>query len=232
MTKKRVTRAVNILCSVILVLPLVSCGTRVSRSDVIKTGYKYAHVKWTPTEAHILHGKDSNGIMVNTPDKMPGAPVDRRSWWKTGSEIEGMPYQWGGFDTPQSFLKKIAQGKKAGDVADSAKLAMGDSGVSKDACGVDCSGFVSRCWNLKRPYAVREMSQITVPISWDELKPGDMLMNDKHVMLFYSWVIPGKKMAFYDAGPIPTWKVKYVTYPKSIVTADHYKPYRYIKIKD
>jgi len=66
----------------------------------------------------------------------------------------------------------VQAGKKAGDVGDAAKRKLGDSGTSFESCGIDCSGFVSRCWNLSRPYSTAEMHQICVPLtSWDELLP-------------------------------------------------------------
>ena len=32
-----------------------------------------------------------------------------------------------------------------------------DAAVSRFAAGVDCSGFVSRCWRLDRPFSTREL---------------------------------------------------------------------------
>jgi hypothetical protein len=108
----------------------------------------------------------------------------------------------------RSFLKKLAVGKKAGDIADLAKRQLGDAGVSQESCEIDCSGFVSRFWNLKRPYSTRELPQICDPLgSWAELLPGDILHNDRHVALFVAWKIRGKEMAAYEAGPFPVWKV-------------------------
>ena len=144
-----------------------------------------------------------------------------------------MPYQWGGFDTPESFLRKIAEGKKAGDIANDAKRKLGDPGTSAESCGIDCSGFVSRCWNLTRPWSTRELHRICDPLaSWDDLKAGDILLNDRHVVLFVKWTKPGEELAAYEAGPLPVWRVSACGLLADKLKEKGYAPWRYRHIRE
>ncbi len=199
-----------------------------TRKEAVATAYRYTQVQWMPSENNVRHGPDSQGIMVHTPDRTIAEFGDRRGWWQPGKTATGMPYQWGGFDTPESFVSKVAAGKKAGDVGDVAKRKLGDAGTSAESCGIDCSGFVSRCWNLSRPYSTWEMHKICKPLaSWDELLPGDILLNDKHVVLFVKWAVPGKDLNGYQAGPYPKWMVSACGLSKSKLLKEGYAPWRY-----
>lgn len=216
-----------------LSLLLGSCSPPVTRSQAIATAYRYTQVEWMPEGRHVRHGPDAQGIVVHTPDQTVVDHGDRRGWWQPGVPAKSMPYQWGGFDTPESFLEKIAAGKKAGDIADEAKRKLGDAGTSAESCGIDCSGFVSRCWNLKRPYSTRELHQICDPLpDWQDLRPGDILLNDRHVMLFVKWKVPGKQIAAYEAGPFPVWRVSARELDRDQLKKLGYAPWRYRKMMD
>ncbi len=206
----------------------VSCAPQVTREESIATAYRYTQVRWMPEARHIRHGADSGGILVHTPDRGIAKYGDRRGWWQPGVAAQSMPYQWGGFDTPESFLEKLAAGKKAGDVGDAAKRKLGDAGVSTESCGIDCSGFVSRCWNLKRSYSTRDLHQICDRLdSWADLRPGDILLNDKHVVLFVKWKVPGKELSAYEAGPFPVWRVSACGLYQEKLLKEGYSPWRY-----
>lgn len=214
-------------------LVLVSCATQVTRDEAIATAYRYTQVQWMPEERHVRHGLDSQGIVVHTPDRSIARFGDRRGWWEPGVLATGMPYQWGGFDTPESFLQKLSLGKKAGDVGNAAKRRVGDSGVSDESCGIDCSGFVSRCWNLDRPYSTRELHEICDPLpSFSDLRAGDILLNNQHVLLFVKWTVPGREIAAYEAGPYPVWKVSACGLDPIKLRREGYAPWRYRRMVD
>ena len=212
---------------------LTSCVQKVTRDQALATAYRYTQVQWMPEARHVRHGPDSNGILVNTPDRTLVNHGDRRGWWQPGVVAKSLPYQLGGFDTPETFLVKIAEGKKAGDIADPAKRRLGDSGVSDESCGIDCSGFVSRCWSLKRPYSTRELPQICGPLgSWNDLRTGDILLNDRHVVLFVAWKVVGKELTAYEAGPFPVWKVNSCGLYVEKLLKEGYSPWRYRGISE
>jgi cell wall-associated NlpC family hydrolase len=183
----------------------------VTRAKVIATAERYRQFAWVPTPANIRHGKDGAGIRIDTPD------VDFRpagtfpGWWNAGSINKSMPYKWGGFDTPESFLAGLSEGKAAGDISTPEKRKLLDAAVSKEAVGIDCSGFVSRCWNLPKPYSTRTIATLCdrVP-DLNDLKPGDILnASNMHVFLFARWIKPDRsRMLAYTTGTKPIWGVQ------------------------
>lgn len=204
-----------------------------TRSDAIGTAYAYTRVKWMPENRHVLHGEDADGITVHTPD----ASLDHRGfangWWQPGKPATGVPYQWGGFDTPRQFLESLARGEVAGDISTRTKRQLGDGGTSSRACGIDCSGFVSRCWRLGRPVSTKELPGICQPLkAWEHLRPGDILLNDRHVVLFAGWDPGAESILAYEAGPFPVWRVNAASIPVSKLKREGYAPWRYRNIRD
>lgn len=205
----------------------------VKRSDAMSTAYTYSRLEWVPQERHRKHGRDSNGILVHTPDVSLSKHGFSNGWWQPGSVARGMAYQWGGFDTPENYLKSLERGEVAGDISTTEKRRLGDAGTSKDACGIDCSGFVSRCWRLARPYSTKELPSICVALaSWDKLRPGDILLNDRHVVLFSRWSKSGASLYVYEAGPLPVWRVNAAEISKASLLDRGYRPWRYRGIRD
>lgn len=231
-----------------LALFLVSCSTpprgqvdcspapTVSRTEALAIARTYLVHEWLPSAANVRHGDDSNGIRVDTPDIgfKPGNGI-RPGWWLPGKPNSGVPYQWGGFDTPGEFDTKVASGFAAGDVYTPEKRAGLESVVSTEACGIDCSGFISRCWRLPRTYSTRELPSLCVPLADISLmEPGDILnKTNEHVLLFAGWADAAKSRYFaYETGSPPTWKVLYHPIPVAYTAELGYLPFRYQGIRD
>lgn len=201
----------------------------VTAGQAISTAHLYTQIPWTPEERHIKHGKDGSDILIHTPDKSLNQRGFANGWWQVGSPARGMPYQWGGFDTPRQFLESLNRGEFAGDISTSEKRRLGDDGTSEEACGIDCSGFVSRCWRLSRPYSTAQLPEICIPLkSWRQLAAGDILLNDKHVLLFAGWD-PNRHGAVlaYEAGPFPVWRVNAASIPIRKLEREGYAPWRH-----
>jgi hypothetical protein len=210
-------------------------NAQVRRAEVIATAEQYVHFKWKPTAANVLHGRDANGTLVETPDRSFSQPGIRPGWWEAGKSNEGMPYQWGGFSTFGLFKGGLLRGLAAGDVYTDEKRRLGDAAVSQQAVGIDCSGLVSRCWKLDRPYSTQELPSIcTMLSSYDDLKPGDILNNPGvHVLIFRGFVDAQKqRMLAYEAGSPPTWKVLLNNLPVTLLKEPGFQPLRYRKIRD
>ena len=114
-------------------------------------------------------------------------------------------------DTPEIFLAGLAVGKAAGDVATPEKRKLLDAAVSKQAVGIDCSGFISRCWNLPRAYSTRTITELCDPVpNFKELKPGDILNTyNSHMFLFKKWIKDDRsRMLVYTTGTKPIWGVQ------------------------
>ena len=209
----------------------LSSLTRVEALSIADSFVKHC---WTPTQANVLHGPDAHGIRVETPDVTFNMPGKAPGYWSPGEVAVGIPYCWGGMDTPESFDRGIAEGKFAGDVCTDTKRKLLDDGVSAQTCGVDCSGFVSRCWKLTWSCSTRELPFICDELrSFDDLKPGDAVnFENAHVMLVAGFIGGDHKtLAVYQTGSPNSWKCE-----KQWVTLDWlkkagYKPWRYRGIK-
>lgn len=208
----------------------------IRREEVISLAEAYRQHRWLPTAANIRHGRDAQGIQVDTPDTTfhagDGLHPDR---WTPGRYQVGVPYQWGGFDTLAAFDQKTRAGLAAGDAYTAAKRAGLDSAVSQEATGIDCSGLISRCWRLDRSFSTRELPSLCQRLaSYDDLRPGDILnTHNAHVLLFAGWRDAARsRMVIYEAGCHPTWRVVRRMIPRQAVQAKGYLPFRYRGIRD
>lgn len=209
-----------------LLLPLLaSCAPKRTPEQAVATALTYTEMEWMPEARHIRQGKDLKGIHVHTPDTTLSRHGDDRGWWQPGIPAKGMAYKWGGFDTPESFLHGLQDGKKAGDIANSYKIRLDDGAVSQGSVGIDCSGFVSRCWGLPRHFSTRELPGISDPIAWDDLRAGDIILKQGHVLMFAAR--RGDFLIGYEAGPIPTWRARRCAVRISYLAKEGYAPWRY-----
>ena len=207
----------------------------VTRAEVQQIADAYATLRWNGERRMRMHGNDPQGLRVDTPDAAHD-DLDWRFWWTLGGNM-GMPYKWGGFDTPKEFLHRLHNDATvyAGDYASPTKIAGGDDAVSRYAAGIDCSGFVSRCWRLERPYSTRELAALCRPLgSVDELMPGDiMLLPGVHVWLFLRWEeADHRHMVIVESGGVPEWKCAYKSVDTQHFLDEGYRPYRYRRIRE
>ena len=105
-----------------------------------------------------------------------GACTRREKPYYLGSPAtySSVPYQWGGFHTAAQYKNYMSNNqKRAGDVSNDA--------WTDCASGVDCSGFVSRCWQLTSKYSTSTLPNISYPVS--ETTQGDIFNSTGHVVL-------------------------------------------------
>lgn len=210
----------------------------VSGSEALAIAAAYVQFRWEADEANAFHGIAPDGIRVDTPDIefVPGGDT-RPGWWKPRPTEKnlGMPYKWGGFDTPDTFREGLAAGKFAGDIYTPAKRHALYAGVSEHAVGIDCSGFVSRCWRLDRPHSTRMLPEICEELpSFDDLRPGDALniVND-HCLLFSHFGDRERTfLVCYEAGSPPSWKVLRNRINVAYLKESGYVPLRYRGMRD
>ena len=86
----------------------------VTPSQSLAIARAYAEARWVPEEKHVRHGRDGDGILVHTPDRGLKLKGVHRGWWSVGKEARGIPYKWGGFDTPVSFPQCPLHGEGGG----------------------------------------------------------------------------------------------------------------------
>ena len=146
------------------------------REDIIKLAQMYAEYPWTASKENVFHGHDSKGVRVDTPDEAYKTSDGRSGWWKVGEENIGIPYKWGGFDSPESFDQGLAKGMYAGDMYSKEKRKLIGDGVSSFSVGIDCSGLICRCWGLNKKYSTRNINEISYILKPSvNLKPGDAM---------------------------------------------------------
>jgi hypothetical protein len=217
MSWRDLARLAGIAAVVSSVAGCVSSGERagevlpkVSRTEVMERAEGYRTHLWLAGQDNVRHGFDRAGVRVDTPDAGYRRPGAVPGWWVPGQWNEGVPYQWGGFSTLKGFDRGVARGLAAGDVYTLEKRRLLDGAVTAGAVGIDCSGFVSRCWGLRRSYSTRELAGICEPVgSYEELRPGDILNTyNAHCLLFGGWVDEGRERLWaYETGIPPHWKV-------------------------
>jgi hypothetical protein len=202
----------------------------VTRKETLATAARYLTFTWTPTEKNILHGKDADGIRVDTPDTSYQPKTGSPGWWQPGVKNTGMPYKWGGFDTPESFNAGLRAGRAAGDTYTAEKRRLLDSATSKSAVGIDCSGFISRCWNLPRAYSTRSITAFCEAVpDLRDVRPGDIFnKNNAHVLLFAGWAKPDRsRLLAYETGAPPVMKVLLNDMGTDWLLAQGYTAWRY-----
>ncbi len=181
-----------------------------SRAQALRTAESYVLYKYTCTAANLAPTPvaTADTDTVQTPPRLIA-----------GSNAE-IPYKWGGFNTLSGFASGLAKGRYAGDIDCNSS--------STYAVGVDCSGFVSRCWQLTSHYTTSEMPDITTPYStWDSLRPADAILRSGHVRMFVQKNSNGSLKVVESSGR--DWGVSYWSYLPSELTI--YTP-RYYKQMD
>jgi len=104
---------------------------------------------------------------------------------------------------------------------------------SSYAVGIDCSGFVSRSWNLNPRESTWSLPKISRKLDkYDDLKKGDLLnIKGSHAMLFDKFIDANNLRVSESMGYY--WKVRNSDYNiENKIEADGYIPYTYFKTMD
>lgn len=192
-----------------------------AREMALQIGDQYVNHSWTGGPENAFHGVDALQNQIDTPDALN---MPEHGWSVSGEENVGVPYKWGGFSSLPQFDQGIAEGKFAGHIPTSGK-----SSATMAAVGVDCSGLVSRCWQLRGKRSTRSLPSICVQLnSYDQLQPGDVLnVVNRHVMLFVEFENADKSRLKVIEATASKGKVHYSSYPRELLEKNGYKPLRY-----
>ncbi len=105
----------------------------------------------------------------------------------------GLPYDWGGYKTLFQFDRQIEEGYGAGSPP--------GPDVYDCTTGLDCSGYVSRCWDTGH-YTTRSIPDISTEIDVSSMLAGDVFnMPGYHVILF-SHTLGSGEPVLYEATPL------------------------------
>ena len=204
-----------------------------TRAGALAIAETYVGHRWEAAAKNARHGKDGAGIEVHTPDRAGGHGDPAADCWVPDAANRGVPYKWGGFDTPARFDAGVRAGRAAGDVYTAEKRRKGGAAVSAEAVGIDCSGFVSRCWGLAEKHSTSMLFGISERLrSADDLRPADAMNTaEGHVLLFVRWLDGEKRRAlFYEAAPFS--KTRATERVLADLTAAGYVPLRCRKIRE
>jgi hypothetical protein len=213
------------------VLPPAASAQSVSRAETLKIAESFVQHRWHATARNLFHGKDASGIEVHTSDRTGGRCGPLQDCWQVDADNIGVAYKWGGLDTPESFDAGLQKGKAAGDVYTPEKRRLDGAGVSDASVGIDCSGFICRCWKLSKRYSTNSLGQVCLKLSSPAvLEPGDIMNHSGgHVVLFVKWLDADRKRAlFYESAPFS--KTLASERELSDLTAAGYVPLRYRNI--
>ncbi|QNA88779.1 hypothetical protein G4G28_10235 [Massilia sp. Dwa41.01b] len=159
--------------------PRESTGAGLTRAAILSTAEAYRTAQWQVTSAN--YRPDAVSACVPARGKRWLRPAYLEG--QLGKRVTGIPYNWGGYITIAAFMQRTAEGYAGGNICTCRK---GDC-VDRRAAGVDCSGFVSQTWNVKRRTTAR-LKEVARPLpSYAELRPGDAMNKPgSHVRLFVS----------------------------------------------
>jgi hypothetical protein len=159
-----------------------------TREQIINTALEFVNVSWKP---NYWNCSPTDSCFDWSCDTFFSARINQ---W-----IDGEAYEWGAWDRPADFVKLLGLQYDATDFfkvgARKATDCIPDYLGIKDpfwAIGADCSGLVSRAWDLSYNCQTECLtgSYVTVPLSgYPNLLRGDLLdWSGEHVALFYDWV--------------------------------------------
>jgi hypothetical protein len=150
-------------------------GYAIPRSEVLVRAKSFAGHPWRATSSNSTASCSSSYKSVYSP-----------------GDYVGLPYDWGGYMTLFEFDQQIAKGYGAGSYP--------DDGVLSCTAGLDCSGYVSKCWAAGH-YSTSTMYKTSAEITPAEVLPGDIYNQaGYHVALFSNTLASGFPVLYESAG--------------------------------
>ena len=68
------------------------------------------------------------------------------------------------------------------------KVPYDENGKTYEGYRMDCSGFVSMCWELGTSKSTKTLGEVAHNINKDDLQPGDAIICEgRHDVLFVGW---------------------------------------------
>lgn len=180
----------------------------ITREDVIRNAEQYLNIQsWHPiTDEHIFNAANPNHTFHSSFTVGEDDPVSQVCRLR---EYDVMPYVFGGFDTLTGFRSRInnqtcpggwdrVSGNGTKHWYDPTPQGFGYlDGVPRNLAGIDCSGYVSRCWRIDRR-TTRTLPNICLQIDRSSLKKGDILnWAGRHVRIFNNF--RGTQVDIYEA---------------------------------
>jgi hypothetical protein len=168
-------RRAILFASAISLLAVSSDAGAVTSEEVIVRAKAYAFHPWTATSSNLTASCASGYQSVYTP-----------------GDYMGLSYDWGGFMSLFQFDQQIAAGYGAGSYP--------EDGILDCTSGVDCSGFVSRCWKAGH-YTTSSVHQTSSTVNANGMGAGDIFNNaGSHMAMFSHLLASGEPVMYQSAG--------------------------------
>lgn len=128
--------------------------TQLSSSQITAHARKYLSGEWIypgiPKGAKRLDKSEENESW-----QLEEPKTNKKKWYRPsahrgvleGTVFTGMPYSYGGSDTPEILFEKVKQRRPVGQLGDPIRTGTGCLNDTFTA-GIDCSAFVARAWSL------------------------------------------------------------------------------------
>jgi hypothetical protein len=155
-----------------------------SRAEMVATMDAYRDHTWAFVEENRRNPCDSeivSDIAISCPHPTRFVWPAREAKQPYPNPMKGLPYDWGGAGSIAGFDRKLARGFAAGNIGDT----FWADGAIRVTAGVDCSGFLSRIWQLGRHVPTADVYTVTAPLAAiNDMRTGDAFLKaGSHVML-------------------------------------------------
>lgn len=104
-----------------------------------------------------------------------------------------MPYCWGGFSTTAQFRDGLSGSGRVGNINSSTGTHV------YNTYGLDCSGYVSRCWRQSTKYGTGTIGNICTTINYSQLKSADALNKSGSHIVLYEYADGSGNYVLYEA---------------------------------
>ncbi|MBW1808141.1 MAG: hypothetical protein JRJ87_08075 [Deltaproteobacteria bacterium] len=162
-----------IILALVLMTPL---ATAIDRAEVIDRAKAFCYHPWPCAQANLEAACLSNYDSLYT----------------VGDHM-GLPYDWGGYVSLHQFDLDLQAGQGAGSPP--------QGEVAACTTGLDCSGYVSQCWDTDYKYGTWTIEEISTPINVSDLLPGDALNYPGYHIELYGGTLANGTPFFYHALP-------------------------------
>jgi hypothetical protein len=177
----------------------------VTRDEVIQRAKTYINISgWAPANDTVRFPEMSGNPKFTSCFRKDGQDKAK----KVCTTYNVVPYVFGGFDDVSKFLSRIQRNDTAPGGWDRTTgrvtkfFAIPRKGKSpkyiakRRLAGIDCSGYVSKCWKLRRKRGTVEIPDYFLEINKSNLKKGDVLNKKGHVVIFEKWTGKAETSAY------------------------------------
>jgi hypothetical protein len=160
----------------------------ISRAGILSIARSYLTVNWQFNRQNWAHSDVEN--LCNKAQHKFWLRPRRFAESMVGTVVGPMPYAWGGDDTPATYRDRLSQHALAGDICTCRDSAFNDCVFFPLAAGVDCSGFVSRAWGIKK-HGTSGLFNVATRIKVGDAKAGDAFNWSGHHVRLFVRMMPG-----------------------------------------